>query len=190
MEVQLIGGPYDGQFAAVRARTDEVTGEPVPDNLVYSCPDPTVLDALVSSPGAEGVLGEDPRRRLSYNRERRGDRWVYVLHGDADPVLEALLRHIREQWPNRMYFSAGEPVPRFAREAYGQDFEDHLRASLMRKLHEDAAQRDVMILGVDGPAWQPRYYRPGPPMFGEPDDVFEVRAVGLPRYHPPTRSPS
>lgn len=96
MPVQLIGGPYDGQFAAVRARTDEVTGEPVPDNLVYSCPDPTVPDALVSSPGAEGVLGEDPRRRLSYNRERRGDRWVYALHGDADPVLEALLRHIRE----------------------------------------------------------------------------------------------
>jgi hypothetical protein len=27
----------------------------------------------------------------------------------------------------------------------------------------------------------------GPPMYGDPDDVFEVHAVGIPRYHPPTR---
>lgn len=190
MQVQLIGGPYDGRLAVVGAHTDEETGEPVPDSLVYSCPDPTVPDALRATPGAESVLGEDAGRRLSYDRERRGGHWVYVLHGDADPVLEALLRHIREQWPNRMYFSVGEPVPRFAREQYGQDFEDHLRASLMRKLHEDAAKQDLMILGVDGPAWTPRHPRTGPAMYGEPDDVFEVRAVGLPRYHPPTRSPS
>lgn len=197
MYAQLVGGPYDGRFVAVSTNSVDHAGEPIPANLVYSLPDPTVPQVLLDSPGAEKVLGEDPLRRLTYDRQHRGDRWVYVLHGmtdglpeETDPILAALIQHIRREWPKRLYFSAGERIPRYAREEYGQDFEDHMRRALMHRLHEDAAKQDLMILAVDGPAWNPEHPRTRPPMYGEPDDVFEARAVGLPRYHPPRRSTS
>lgn len=93
-----------------------------------------------------------------------------------DPELEAFVQHIRDTWPQRQVLHKVNPVPRDHPDRGNQEFEDHLRRATLAELHKIAAERDLMILAVDGPSWKPRDH-----IF----DVLELRAVGLPRWQPP-----
>lgn len=177
--VRFIGGPYGDDVLSVEAAEDPF-GDPWPVLPIYRRHKPLPLGIPPAHP--------EPRsfddRILTYYREHRGGQWVYVLAGadeatlpeETDPALEAFIAHVREHWPTRQIAKESHVVPAELRETFGAEFEEHLRKSLMGSLHAHAHEQDVMIVDVVGPDWLPGGAWPW-------ENTFEVRAVGIPRFH-------
>lgn len=184
IEVKFIGGPYDGDVMTVDASVDPF-GDEYPALPEFRRPVPPPFELL---PAAQHEPSVHMDRILTYYREHRGGRWVYVLAGvdeaglpgETDPLLEQFIAHIRKHWSTRQIATQSTAVPFENRVHYGADFEEYLRRTLMRSLHDEADKQDIMIIDVSGPNWR---RQPDSAL----DEVYEVRAVGIPRFHKPQR---
>lgn len=174
---RFIGGPYDGSTEMVPADEDKLIGT-VPAMRTIRRPHPPRLSLMPSDPL------EMPPPALYYDCQHRGGEWVYVLHGTdeaalpekTDPALEALVAHIRREWPARRVFEKSTSVEVHMHMDGGDRLEEYVSRCLMRDLHDAAAAENVMLLSVDGPKWQPTedgYH-----------DTFVVRATGIRRCWP------
>lgn len=174
---RFIGGPYDGKTEKVPADEDKLLGT-VPAMRTIRRPHPPRLSLTPSDPP------EMPPPALYYDCQHRGGEWVYVLHGTdeavlpekTDPALEALVAHIRQEWPNRRVFEKSRSVDVYVHMDGGDKLEQFATQRLLLDLHELAGAENMMLLSVDGPKWQKNedgYH-----------DTCTIRAVAIRRCWP------
>jgi hypothetical protein len=154
---RFLGGAYDGKTEMVPADEDKLLGTVPAMRTIRRMPPPDVNPVFGAGP-----LDVDTPRILYYDCQHRGGEWVYVLHGmneaalpaRTDPELEALVEHIRREWPNRRVFAKSLPVDVYVRMDGGDHLEQFVSRRLLLDLHELARAENMMLLSVDGPKWQ------------------------------------
>lgn len=154
---RFIGGPYDGSTEMVPADEDKALGAVPALRTIRRMPPPEFR--LTLSPAQDRP---DEMRVLYYDCQHRGGEWVYVLHGTneaalpekTDPMLEMLVAHIRQEWPNRRIFEKSRSVDVYVHMDGGDRLEQFATQRLLLDLHELAGAENMMLLSVDGPKWQ------------------------------------
>jgi hypothetical protein len=181
MEVVFFGGPYDGRPEVVPAYEDSLIGQVPTEVRMHRLPPPEFLRYDPS-----GLMPQ----RLVYERQHRGGRWAYVfcdadpddlLHVPplTDPLLEAVVAHVRKVWPQQRVIVRSHAVDHQARIECGANLEKRVRSWVLHQLHEAAAEEDLMLLAVDGPTWAPTN--------SDYMDKLLVSACAIPRFRPLTQ---
>lgn len=176
---RFIGGPFDGKTEMVPADEDKALGAVPALRTIWRMPPPDVNLVFGAGP-----LGVNTPQILYYDCQHRGGEWVYVLHGmdeaalpaRTDPMLEQLVAHVRQEWPNRRIFEKSRSVDVYVHMDGGDRLEQYATQRLLLDLHELAGAENMMLLSVDGPKWQRNesgYH-----------DTCTVRAVAIRRCWP------